>query len=175
MGYLTGGPQRYTGRQMDVAHLHLGISPHEWKKFMRIAKDVLEGVPASHGVRHKLIDIIGGFQQQCVLPRGQRPPADPGPAQPPATTKGTAYFRLGGVYPIAHFADVLVEKLIARYSPVQLRFDPIDAPNAERHPPALKYVLTELLCNATGGRSWSPPRASTKPSSACPPISGQPF
>lgn len=28
-GYLTGGPQRYTGQPMDVAHKHLGISPDQ--------------------------------------------------------------------------------------------------------------------------------------------------
>ena len=28
-GYLTGGPQRYTGQPMEVAHKHLGISPAE--------------------------------------------------------------------------------------------------------------------------------------------------
>ena len=33
-GYLTGGPQRYTGQPMDVAHKHLGISPGEWTAFM---------------------------------------------------------------------------------------------------------------------------------------------
>merc|ERR1711912_82201 len=31
MGYLTGGPQRYTGRPMDEAHKHLAITPAEWQ------------------------------------------------------------------------------------------------------------------------------------------------
>ena len=54
-------------------------------------------------------------------------------------------------YPIAHFADHLVELLVRPTSPVKIPVDPIDAPDAQRHTPGIKYLLTELLCNATGG------------------------
>merc|ERR1719265_2281059 len=40
MGYLTGGPQRYTGRPMDEAHKHLGITSHQWTLFMADAAQV---------------------------------------------------------------------------------------------------------------------------------------
>ena len=33
MAYMAGGPQRYTGRPMDEAHQHLGITMHEWQVF----------------------------------------------------------------------------------------------------------------------------------------------
>ena len=151
MGYLTGGPQRYTGRPMDAAHAHLGISPAEWRTFMQIAARVLDDAGVSDGVRRKLLEIVGGFERECVLARGREPPADPGPSRPPDSTRGTSYHRLGGVYPIAHFADVLVERLVAPHSPVDIGAEPIDAPGARRHKPGLKYLLTELLCHATGG------------------------
>ena len=70
MGYLTGGPQRYTGRPMDAAHAHLGISPAEWRTFMQIAARVLDDAGVSDGVRRKLLEIVGGFERECVLARG---------------------------------------------------------------------------------------------------------
>ena len=39
MGYLTGGPQRYTGRPMEEAHMHLAITPNEWTRFMEVAEE----------------------------------------------------------------------------------------------------------------------------------------
>jgi len=40
VGNLTGGPQVYTGRPMDVAHKHLNISEDEWCCFMEIFNGV---------------------------------------------------------------------------------------------------------------------------------------
>ena len=47
MGYLCGGPQKYTGRPMDVSHKHLSITPDEWRQFVRIADAEMKaaGVP----------------------------------------------------------------------------------------------------------------------------------
>ena len=36
MGYLSGGPQVYTGRDMAASHKHLGITDDEWVAFMRV-------------------------------------------------------------------------------------------------------------------------------------------
>ena len=61
---------------------------------------------------------------------------------------GSAYHRLGGVYPIAHFASNLVDLLVEPGSAVNLNVEPLDAPDAHRHEPGLKYMLTELLSRA---------------------------
>ena len=34
MCHMTGGPQRYTGRDMATSHKHLNISATEWARFM---------------------------------------------------------------------------------------------------------------------------------------------
>ena len=45
MGYLAGGPQVYTGRDMAASHKHLGISGQEWTAFMAVLAEVFaEGV-----------------------------------------------------------------------------------------------------------------------------------
>ena len=36
-------------------------------------------------------------------------------------------------------------------SGVVVKFEALQAPQAQRHPPALKYMVTELLCSITGG------------------------
>merc|ERR1719454_2098586 len=40
LGYLTGGPQRYTGQSMEAAHKHLGITPDQWDSFVQDAQVV---------------------------------------------------------------------------------------------------------------------------------------
>merc|ERR1719271_278638 len=142
MGYLCGGPQRYTGRPMDEAHQHLGITMHEWQVFVADADRVFSEFELEAPVKVELLGIIARFQDQCVCKRETR---DPGP--PPAHTSsvGTLYHRLGGVYPIAQFADRLVD-LVLRGDRVH-----VDTAGDHRHPPGLKYMVTELLCNGLGG------------------------
>ena len=53
----------------------------------------------------------------------------------------------GAGYPIAHFASNLVDLLIKPGSAVNLNVEPLDSPEAHRHEPGLKYMLTELLCH----------------------------
>jgi hypothetical protein len=54
------------------------------------------------------------------------------------------------VYPIALFADRLVAKVL-QGDPVQVQWNEIDDSAGSRHPPGLKYMVTELLCHAAGG------------------------
>merc|ERR1711959_576508 len=42
LGYLTGGPQRYTGVPMDVAHKHFGITAAQWDSFTADAGRVFQ-------------------------------------------------------------------------------------------------------------------------------------
>ena len=95
MGYLTGGPQRYTGRPIDEAHMHLGISPQEWRRFMQVADDVFEKIALPTAARREVREILMGFEQQCVLPRGAVAPPDPGAhaAYTRTTSSGADAFR----------------------------------------------------------------------------------
>ena len=63
----------------------------------------------------------------------------------------STYAQLGGVYPLAAFADTLVELVMTEKKELTLRYEDVKKPGATRHPPGLKYVLTELLCHTAGG------------------------
>merc|ERR1712178_656347 len=67
LGYLTGGPQRYTGQPMEVAHMHLAITDAQWNSFM-----------ADAGTQAELQAILASFKDQCVLKQGGTAPRDPG-------------------------------------------------------------------------------------------------
>merc|ERR1719181_1985256 len=100
MGYLTGGPQRYTGRPMDEAHQHLNITTEQWLSFIADADRAFDEFNVDRPVRAELMNILMRFQDQCVQ---KRPTADPGRPKPRAASVGTLYHKLGGVYPIAQF------------------------------------------------------------------------
>jgi hemoglobin len=142
MGYLCGGPQRYTGRPMDESHQHLNITQREWQTFVQDADKVFTGFNLAQPVKVELLSIIARFQEQCVN-RG-REVRDPG-HQPNAGSVGTLYHKLGGVYPIAQFADRVVE-LVLKGDRVH-----VDTTGEHRHPPGIKYMVTELFCNGMGG------------------------
>merc|ERR1712151_176684 len=99
-GYLTGGPQRYTGQSMEAAHKHLGISPAEWGAFVVDAERVFREFNLEQSVHQELLAIIQGFQDQCTVQPGQAVPADPGLCRRPPNDS-TPYACLGGIYPIA--------------------------------------------------------------------------
>mmetsp|Transcript_28210 Transcript_28210/g.58661 ORF Transcript_28210/g.58661 Transcript_28210/m.58661 type:complete len:936 (+) Transcript_28210:88-2895(+) len=147
MGYLTGGPQRYTGRSMEEAHKHLVISTQEWNSFMMDAANVFQRVGMEERTQQELVSILSGFQSQCVVKPGEAVQADPGSVKPQGAR---LYHRLGGVYPIAQFANRLVDLVLAGTT-VHVACGSGNDPAATRHPAGLKYVFTELVANGTGG------------------------
>jgi hemoglobin len=149
LGYLTGGPQRYTGVSMEAAHKHLAITTAQWNSFVQDAGRVFQRLGVDANTQSDLLAILASFQEQCVLQRGETAPADPGLCR--ARPSGNlAYSQLGGVYPLALFADRLVDKVL-QGDRVQVPWNRIDDPRGTRHPPGLKYMLTELLCHGAGG------------------------
>mmetsp|Transcript_108176 Transcript_108176/g.279749 ORF Transcript_108176/g.279749 Transcript_108176/m.279749 type:complete len:891 (+) Transcript_108176:83-2755(+) len=149
MGYLTGGPQRYTGRPMEEAHKHLAISGEQWSAFMADASTVFHAFKLDNSTQLELCGILSTYRDSCVLAPGEAAPSDPGLLRP-AGNGSTLYQRLGGVYPIAQFVDRLVEKVLVG-DRVHVEHDSLDDPSGKRHPPGLKYMLTELVCNGAGG------------------------
>merc|ERR1719230_33401 len=127
---MSGGPQKYTGRPIDEAHMHLVITPPEWNRFMGIADQTFTRIAVPAAARRELIEILSSFQQQCVLPAGAPPPPDPGAPRPHPSSVGTAFQRLGGVYPIAMFADRVVTALLEdskkRRPAVGVHFDALE-------------------------------------------------
>jgi len=149
MGYLTGGPQRYTGRPMEEAHKHLAISAEQWDSFMADASKVFQAFRLDAATQQELCGILSTYQSSCVLAPGETAPADPGLLRPTGSST-SLYHRLGGVYPIAQFADRLVESVL-KGDRVHIEHDRLDNPAGKRHPPGLKYMVTELVCNCVGG------------------------
>merc|ERR1719343_858317 len=146
LGYLTGGPQRYTGQSMEAAHKHLGISMAEWSCFVADAERVFREFNLEHSVHKELLQIIQGFKEQCTVRPGEAAPKDPGLCRK-RPDGSTAYANLGGIYPIALYADRLVEAVLCGPGALRVRWDA----SGTRTPAALKYLVTELLANATGG------------------------
>jgi hypothetical protein len=121
LGYVTGGPQRYTGVPMEVAHKHLAISSTQWHRFMVDAEAVFQTFGVDSSTQSELLGILASFQDQCVVQPGQSVPEDPGRcrAAPPGNTP---YAQLGGVYPLALFAERLVDKVL-QGDRVQVQYD----------------------------------------------------
>lgn len=109
MGYLTGGPQVYTGRDLALSHKHLNISGGEWASFM----DNMLGVCGEFGLPAAdvadLEAVVASMKEACVIGQGERVPPNPGKAVPRGNS---LYARLGGVYPIALIADRLVDAML---------------------------------------------------------------
>lgn len=66
--WATGGPQKYTGRNMYDSHAHLGITAGEWDVFMGDFKATLDkfGVPAAE--QAELFAIVESTKKDIVLP-----------------------------------------------------------------------------------------------------------
>merc|ERR1711972_34014 len=142
MGNLTGGPQVYTGRDMASSHKHLNIDEAQWGSFMDdLDETCLEfGLPTDD-VRD-LRAIITSLMDDCVVSEGELVPNHPVKSNPPGDS---LYARIGGVYPLALFADRLVDAML---SDSRVRV-PVDG--VKRAEPSLKYLFTELCCHIAGG------------------------
>merc|ERR1719399_1523357 len=105
------------------------------------------GIEAS--TQTELQAILAGFKDQCVLQHGEAVPEDPGRCR--ARPIGNSpYSQLGGVYPLALFADRLVDEVL-KGDRVQVQWNQVQDTRGARHPPGLKYMVTELLCHSAGG------------------------
>merc|ERR1719261_1291375 len=61
LGYLTGGPQRYTGQSMEMAHKHLGISSDQWQSFVADAGLVFQEFGIDANTQSDLQGILASF------------------------------------------------------------------------------------------------------------------
>jgi hypothetical protein len=95
---------------MADSHKHLAISAAEWGSFTQ----VLDGVCAALGVAADdaadLHAVVASMRADCTIADGEAAPRNPGKRAPRGKS---LYARLGGVYPIALFADRLVDALLS--------------------------------------------------------------
>merc|ERR1712176_34219 len=55
LGYLTGGPQRYTGVSMEAAHKHLAITAVQWDSFIADAVLVFQRIELDPRTQSELL------------------------------------------------------------------------------------------------------------------------
>eukprot|EP00746_Dinoflagellata_sp_MGD_P071615 gnl/MRDRNA2_/MRDRNA2_29147_c0_seq1.p1 gnl/MRDRNA2_/MRDRNA2_29147_c0~~gnl/MRDRNA2_/MRDRNA2_29147_c0_seq1.p1 ORF type:complete len:1311 (-),score=279.25 gnl/MRDRNA2_/MRDRNA2_29147_c0_seq1:370-4302(-) len=144
-GYLTGGPQRYTGQPMDVAHKHLGITLAQWDSFMAGADRVFREFKVDQATQQDLRGILASLRDQIIVTDGAAVPPDPDLCRKPPAGN-SLYAQAGGVYPLAQFVDALVDLALAS-SDIGIPHDQ----TFKRTPPGLKYLVTELVCSSAGG------------------------
>ena len=96
IGYLTGGPQRYTGQPMDVAHKHLNISAGEWDAFMKDAALTMDALRIDAPTQAELGQIFSTFRSEVIVERGERVPPDPKQCRKKPDGDST-YAQAGGV------------------------------------------------------------------------------
>merc|ERR1711971_1532939 len=89
-----------------------------------------------------LMALMCSFEFDCVIQEGEEVPRNPGPAAPRGNS---IYAKCGGIYPIALFADRLVDALL------QDERVAIPVDGQKRNEASLKYLFTEVMCNICGG------------------------
>ena len=72
MGYLCGGPQVYTGREMAASHKHLGITEEQWGAFVGQLAEVCGGFPLQPDDVADLVAVVASMRPECVLEAGTR-------------------------------------------------------------------------------------------------------
>merc|ERR1719473_541282 len=142
MGYLCGGPQVYTGRDMAASHKHLNIDSDQWVSFMECLQDVCMEFQLPQQDIDDLTAVILSMMDDCVVKDGEVVPPNPGHPTPPGNS---LYARMGGAYPIALFADRLIDAML---EDKRIKI-PIDG--KKRSAASLKYLFTEVVCNIAGG------------------------
>merc|ERR1719401_2095019 len=99
-------------------------------------------------MQRDLKSIISSFRDQVIVREGEVAPADPGLCRK-RPSGDSLYAQAGGVYPLARFADHLVE-LAGQGARNGRSLIPRD-PSNRRTQAGLKYLVTELVCSSAGG------------------------
>merc|ERR1719460_2505713 len=142
MGYATGGPQLYTGKDMALAHKHLDINKQQWASFMGVLHKICSDFGLPKADVDDLTSVILSMMDDCVVAEGETAPPKP---YEPRIPGNSLYARIGGVYPLALFVDRIIDALLSD-STVKIPFD-----GQKRNAASLKYLFTELVCHAAGG------------------------
>jgi len=128
----TGGPQNYSGKSMKETHKNMHITEKEWEAFAGDFKATLDHFKVPDKEQKELFAIVGSLKGDIV-----------------ESTKKVLYDRLGGRNAVALVVDDLIDKVRTDYV---LNQNPIVRDmNLRGLPASFKYLVTELVCQATGG------------------------
>merc|ERR1719428_290266 len=127
---------------MATSHKHLNINGEQWASFMAVMSRICMEFALPQQDVDDLTAVVASMMSDCTVPEGEVAPPKP---RDPFIQGDALYARVGGVYPIALFADRVVDALLAD-STVRLPLD-----GQKRSAATLKYLFTELICHAAGG------------------------
>lgn len=65
--WATGGPQKYTGRNMKDSHADLGITPQEWQAFLDDFQQTLDHFKVPAAEQRELFAIVESTKQDIVI------------------------------------------------------------------------------------------------------------
>ncbi len=129
----TGGPCKYTGKNMRDSHVHLKITEAEWNAMAADFKASLDHFKVPAAEQNELFAIVGTTKGDIVA-KG---------------TKPVLYDRLGGVWGISQVVDDFMDRLVA--DKVVMANPQVAASGNSSPLPYLKWQVTQMVCAATGG------------------------
>jgi hemoglobin len=139
---MTGGPRKYTGKDMKAAHKGMEITNEEYDALVKDLKEALKKDGVKEEPAKELVDLVEGLRKDIV--EGKKDP----PKEPPG--KGaTLWERLGGEKGVAQVVDDFVAAVEADKE-VNFYRDPKNPPSKERIN-ALKSKLIDYVSSQTGG------------------------
>jgi hemoglobin len=151
----TGGPTKYTGRDMKTAHWHLHITNQEWDAFAKDFKDTLDHFKVPAKAQTALFEIVGPLKKDIVNESPDHVPAPP-PADADADPK-SLYKRLGGIYAVAAVVDKFIDTIMVDDD---LNANPKVARAHHKVAPAgFKSMVTQFVAQAVGGPQVYPGRS----------------
>ncbi|GEM_PF-195201 len=144
---MTGGPQKYVGKDLVAAHKDLGITEEEWNASAADFIASMDAMNVPKPEQNELLAFVAGTKKDVV----NVDPNRKGKSNVPNVKPESLYARLGGVDAIAAVVDEFVNELAQ--DPVLL-----SNPNTVKSlqtgkitAAGLKYLVTEQLCQAAGG------------------------
>ena len=87
MGYLCGGPQVYTGRDLAASHKHLGITDEEWGSFIESLHEVCDEFGLAQQETDDVTAVVASMRAACTLADGEIAPPNPGHPAPPGRSR----------------------------------------------------------------------------------------
>jgi len=128
-----GGPQKYSGKSMQRMHAGMKITDAEWDALVGELKATLDKFQVPTKEQTELSALLGTIKSQIVE----------------VTAKKSLYDRLGGYKAIALVVDDLIDRVRADY--VLNANTIVKELNIKGLPSSFKYLVTEIVCQATGG------------------------
>ncbi len=154
--HAAGGPEQDLGQSLLTFRFSLRLTEDDWLAVWPDIEATIERSRISAELRPVVLNEIAHLKGQIVMATrpvvtgGSRPPSRLGDvSEDPDEQRQTLYLRLGHSVGIAGIVDVFVERMLMNKT---ITANPdIKAAAARVTTAGLKYQLTALLCQATGG------------------------